>query len=195
MTLTKEILYEKLEEIVKEVLQNNEEKKCLRFLKDCEKLYMELSKIKEGEPTEFYLFDMKLNKLKIKYRNPQDNNMHQLYRLGSFLSLTLTVVYILYSGSDFVRTIKLFVIYFAIAMSGAVLFAITSYIKPDNEVAVKFLMPYIIAFIFISVLFTNGDKPFDFTNINVLVFLLGYSSELITTIMNKMIKKVEAVFK
>lgn len=195
MTLTKEILYEKLEAIIKEVLQNNEEKKCLRFLKDCEKLYMDLSKIKEEETTEFYLFDMKLNKLKIKYRNPQDNIMHRLYRLGSFLSLTLTVLYILYSGSDFVSTIKLFVIYFAIAMSGAVLFAITSYIKPDNEVAVKFLMPYIIAFIFISVLFTNGDKPFDFTNKNVLVFVLGYSSELITTIMNKMIKKVEAVFK
>jgi hypothetical protein len=195
LTLTKENLYEKLEAIIKEVLQNNEEKKCLKFLKDCEKLYIDLSKIKEEETTEFYLFDMKLNKLKIKYRNPQDNNMHRLYRLGSFLSLTLTVVYILYSGSDFVSTIKLFVIYFAIAMSGAVLFAITSYIKPDNEVAVKFLMPYIIAFIFISVLFTNGDKPFDFTNKNVLVFVLGYSSELITTIMNKMIKKVEAVFK
>ncbi|MGR6763226.1 hypothetical protein ACU1JV_15415 [Paenibacillus sp. T2-29] len=195
MKYTKEILEDKLDATIKEILETCDIRSRLKFLKECERVYKKLSNVKEEDSKSLFLLNIELSRLKVKFSSSPELETTDLFSKFYLIILLFAFTFIWASGNDFFTMFKTFMIYLSVSVSGAILFIITSIFKDINEISNKLILAVIIAFVFISVLFINTDKPFDMANKNVIVFVLGYSSELITTIMNKLIKKIEAVFK
>ncbi|WP_152381858.1 hypothetical protein [Paenibacillus brasilensis] len=194
MEYTKKTIEEKLNILLEESFRSDPEAKKLKVLKDITKVYKKLSRIKDDDQAKLYLLNLKIDEIRIKANSFISNKIHNLYMLFSILLIVYAIIFIMNSGNNFFEETRIYLKYVGISLYGALLFLVTTSLKEINEVGNKLLVAMIIPFIFISVLFIDKNEPFSLSNENVYVFLLGYSSDMLTHILNKMIEKVKAVF-
>lgn len=188
------------------------------IISKCQSLYEELDKIKETDSAKLErkltLFKFNLDKMDIILADHKSGKNLAYGSLSTRLNLNVTYILLVfciliysdlfvfidsYNSADPMQNINVYVTnylkYFLVSVMGALLYFITDSMVVYSKSMTRILVAMFIPVLFLGVLFTPGEtQNLDLSSTNVMLFLFGYSSNLISILLNKAIKKVEQLF-
>lgn len=218
MTITKEELTKRINKISEDA--KNYEDIGIIIINKCESLQKKLNSIKDEDAVKLeeklMLFKFELDRVDIILLDHITGKNLAYGRLTSKFSLNFTYALILicivmYSTmfvavdsfvgdnpiDNMMTNLYTYLKYFLISVMGALLYFLTDSIALFSKSVMRLLVAMLIPVLFVGILFKTGNSQphtLDLTSSNILLFLFGYSSNIITMILNKAITKLEEVF-
>ncbi|KGE17550.1 hypothetical protein [Paenibacillus wynnii] len=160
------------------------------------------------------LWDIKfeIDKLEVILHDHRDGKQSAHRRLSSQFSLQMTyfililcimmysVMFVILDSDSPIKVnenLNVYLKYFLISVMGGLLYFLTNSVSVFSKSIMRLLVAMLIPVLFLGIVFKTGSNQshtLDLTSTNVMLFLFGYSSNLITIILNKAISKIEEVF-
>ncbi|WP_431089930.1 hypothetical protein [Paenibacillus sp. 8b26] len=137
------------------------------------------------------LIEIKYELRKIEADAYEANRHRKLYLFSALgiAAIVYGIDYLFING----LSLKEYFSYLVISVVGAFLYFLTSAKNESDAPLYKIIVALIIPFLFISFLFQKDNKVFDIWDKNLWSFILGYSSELLIKLLNKIIDKAKKV--
>ncbi|MDQ0496375.1 hypothetical protein [Paenibacillus brasilensis] len=203
MSKLKEDLIEKLMQISENADEYDEV--GMAVIRRCKKLFTKLNSINPDDQNKLFKIKFEIDEFILILKEHKSGKVFAHGRLASkftivttpYMFIILIMIYsLMYITIDNVgmdnSTEYLYIKYLVLSMLGAMFFFITTYYEKFNKSLTKLLIACFVPILFVGVLFTKKDGNIDFANAQLVVFLLGYGSNLVVLIINKATEKFKA---